>query len=181
MSNYQHTWSFTVKVTHWLVALGVLLNMFNDTGYTHRTIGYVCIALILMRILHGMQKNVVASSRFYLPSISQAKQHVKAVFADKTNQHHGHNPLGMWAIYIMWMLIALLAFTGWLSRTDAFWGEDGPVILHQFLSNALLIVIVVHVIAVFVMSKLEKRNLIKQMIAGKTQTLKVTHQDVEQL
>ena len=164
MRHYQHTWSFTVKVTHWLVAFGVLFNMFNDTGYTHRSIGYICVALVLIRIVHGWQKNGLARSRFYFPSWSLVKQHVKSILEGKITQHEGHNPLGMWAVYIMWVLIALLAFTGWLSRTDAFWGEDGPVILHQALSNTLLTIVLIHVAAVFVMSKLEKRNLIKQMI-----------------
>jgi cytochrome b len=159
-------WSLTVRVTHWAVAVMVLLNMFNDTGYQHRVIGYFCVAVVILRILHGLQKNVLNSSRFYLPRISLIKAHVNDVFAGKAQHDKCHNPLGMLAVYIMWILIALLAFSGWLCRTDAFWGEDGPILIHQILAYLLLATVLTHVIAVLIMSKLQKQNLIKQMISS---------------
>ena len=82
--------------------------------------------------------------------------------------HRGHNPLGMLAIYMIWPLVVLLAFTGWLSRTDAYWGEDVPVLAHLLFSNLLLGLVVLHVAAVIVMSRLQKRNLIKAMFIGKS-------------
>jgi cytochrome b len=69
----------------------------------------------------------------------------------------------------MWLLIAALAFTGWLSRTDAYWGEDWPVDLHMAISNVLQGIVVVHLLAVFLMSKMQKTNLVKVMIVGKPQ------------
>ena len=79
----------------------------------------------------------------------------------------GHNPLGQWAVYVMWALIALLAFTGWLSRTDRYWGEDWVVDIHVALSDLLTAMIVLHVTAVLVVSWLQKTNLIKRMMTGK--------------
>lgn len=159
-------WTITVRLAHWLVATGVLINLFNETGDTHRLIGYACVVMIALRIAHGLSKAAPQHSRFYLPRLMQIKQHVSEVVLGRIAAHQGHNPLGMLAVYLIWVLIAFLAFTGWLSRTDAYWGEDGPVLAHLVFSNLLLGLVVLHVIAVFVMSRLQKRNLVKAMLTG---------------
>jgi cytochrome b len=91
---------------------------------------------------------------------NQHNHHDKPLYA-------GHNPLGQYAFYIMWTLILLLGFTGWLSRTDQFWGEDWPVDLHQMLSNVLQGMVVLHLMAVMLLSKRLGRNLVRAMIRGK--------------
>jgi len=163
------SWTLVVRLTHWLVAAGVLINMINDTGYVHRLIGYICVALILIRLWHAIRPNVVESSRLYLPTFEAIKQHLSEIQTGEFSQHYGHNPLGQLAVYLIWLLIGLLAITGWLSRTDAYWGEDWPVDWHEYISNTLMCVVAVHIFAVFIMSRLQKRNLIKQMLTGKTE------------
>jgi cytochrome b len=157
------TWTGFVRLTHWLVAISVLVNFFNDTGYWHRVIGYGCVVIILLRILYGLTSSV-QSSQLYWPSFHHLKTHFSELLTRQLQPHIGHNPLGQWAIYVMWFLIVLLAFTGWLSRTDAYWGEDWPVDLHMVFSNALQGLVVLHLLAVIVMSKLQRQNLIKKMI-----------------
>ena len=156
------TWSLTVRLTHWLVALGVTINFINDTGHWHRMIGYVCLLLIVMRLMHAVTaKN--QTSRFYWPGMTEILTHITGIKRREATVHNGHNPLGQIAVYLMWVLITLLALTGWLSRTDALWG-GGPVLVHALISYLLLACVSLHVIAVLVMSKLMKRNLIKPMI-----------------
>lgn len=87
--------------------------------------------------------------------------------AGRSTHHAGHNPLGQYAVYIMWLLITLLGLTGWLSRTDQYWGEDWPVDMHIMLSFLLQGMVVLHLLAVVVMSVLERRNLIRGMLNGK--------------
>lgn len=157
-------WTLFVRLTHWPVAAGVLVNFFNDTGFWHRSIGYVCITLVLLRIVYGVFISKVAQSRFYWPGIRSVKTHLKDLLSGNVPHTEGHNPLGQYAVYVMWLLIALLAFTGWLSRTDAYWGEDWPVDLHMTLSAILQGFVILHILAVILMSKLQKQNLIKRMI-----------------
>jgi cytochrome b len=157
-------WTTFVRISHWCVAICVLINFFNDTGYWHRLIGYSCLILVLSRIVYGLCLSKVASSQFYIPSIANIKLHIREIKTQHFSSHVGHNPLGQWAVYVIWLLILFLAFTGWLSRTDAYWGEDWPVDLHMFFSNALQSVVILHVLAVLLMSKLQKKNLLKQMI-----------------
>lgn len=160
----KNAWSVTVKSTHWLVALTVIVNLFNETGETHRLIGYACVCLVLIRILHGILPNAPQSSKFYWPSLARIQRHMVEVQQQKFSHEGGHNPLGQWAVYGMWLLIFLLTATGWLSRTDAFWGEDWPVDWHVLASNGLIVMVVVHIFAVVLMSFLMKRNLIKKML-----------------
>ncbi len=160
-------WSITVKLTHWLVALAVIVNFFNDTGVAHRLIGYACFCIVLIRILHGLLPSVPHSSQFYWPSVKRIQHHITEIQQQKFSHEVGHNPLGQWAVYGMWLLIFLLTATGWLSRTDAFWGEDWPVDLHALFSTLLQALVLLHLAAVVLMSRLQKQNLLKQMISSK--------------
>jgi cytochrome b len=161
-------WTRTVRITHWLVALGVIINFFNETGEWHRFIGYACVLFISLRVIVGLSPKAKPSTRFYFPSLQAIKLHIAEIRNHQLSQHAGHNPLGQWAVYLMWTLIMLLAITGWLSRTDQFWGEDWPVDLHGLFSYVLQGLVLVHFLAVIVMSKLQKRNLVKQIITGQS-------------
>lgn len=97
----------------------------------------------------------------------QIKQHLFNLVQRRKEDLLGHNPLGQLAVYVMWTLIALLAFTGWLSRTDRYWGEDWVVDIHVALSDMLLMMIVLHILGVVTVSWLQKTHLIKRMITGK--------------
>ncbi|HSI24482.1 MAG TPA: cytochrome b/b6 domain-containing protein [Methylotenera sp.] len=160
-------WPLTVRITHWLVAVFVLTNFVNDTGYWHRIIGYVCLILIAIRIIHAA-KTKIAHARLFWPTSHAILQHLKEISSGVVTEHAGHNPLGQLAVYGMWLLIALLGFTGWLSRTDAYWGEDWPVDLHNYLSDALMLMVLLHLLAIVIISKLQKQNLVKRMIAEKS-------------
>ena len=165
----QQVWTLFVRVTHWLVAVFVIVNFFNDTGFWHRFIGYACLVLVLWRIIYGLFLTKAASSKLYVPSLVNIKLHISELKTQHLSPHVGHNPLGQWAVYAIWTLIILSAFTGWLSRTDAYWGEDWPVDLHGYLSDALMLMVLLHVSAIALISKLQKRNLVKSMINGKSE------------
>ena len=163
--NQSTAWSLTVIVTHWLVALAVIINFVNDTGYWHRMIGYGCLLLILLRVVHGITAKQI-SSQFSWSSLNIIVEHIKEIRNKNIKDYKGHNPLGQIAVYIIWALIVLLGFSGWLSRTDAYWGEDGPVIAHSVFADLLLICVLLHIFAVLVMSALQKKNLIKPMFVS---------------
>lgn len=161
------TWTLFVRLTHWLIAVCVLVNFFNASGFWHRTIGYGCLGLVLLRICNGLWISKQPTSRFYLPSFLALGTHIKEMVTGSTTSHVGHNPLGQSAVYLMWFLIVMLAFTGWLSRTDQYWGEDWPVDMHLLLSSLLQGLVILHLMAVVLMSRLQGKNLIQAMIRGK--------------
>lgn len=160
-------WTLLVRLIHWLVALCVLVNFFNETGYWHRLIGYFCLGLVLCRIANGLWFSQTATSKLYLPGFDAMRMHLKALSIRQASTHAGHNPLGQYAVYAMWLLIILLGLTGWISRTDIYWGEDWPVDMHAMLSFLLQGMVLLHVLAIGLVSKLQGKNLIRAMIRGK--------------
>ena len=160
-------WTLIVRLTHWLVAAGVIVNIFNETGDTHNLIGYVCVGLVLLRLVNGWLFAGAESSKLHLPGLQAIKSHLQALLSRDEHDYVGHNPLGQYAVYLMWALILMLGFTGWLSRTDEFWGEDWPVDLHEALSYLLQGMVVLHLLAVTALSKWLGKNLISAMIRGK--------------
>ncbi|MEQ1602765.1 MAG: cytochrome B [Methylophilaceae bacterium] len=163
-------WTNVIRLSHWLIAAGVILDWLNETGYWHRVIGYGCLLMVVLRVIYGVMSKI-PSARFYLPGFTQMKTHLQDVALGKAHVGTGHNPLGQWAVYAMWLLIGLLAFTGWISRTELYWGEDAPVDLHRLLSTLLMYMVILHVFSVVLMSYLTRQNLIKQMLTGKQSSL----------
>lgn len=47
-------WTLTVRITHWLLAIGVITNLINESGSIHRFIGYACVLLVLLRLMDGL-------------------------------------------------------------------------------------------------------------------------------
>ncbi|MBS0222561.1 MAG: cytochrome b/b6 domain-containing protein [Proteobacteria bacterium] len=76
----------------------------------------------------------------------------------------GHNPLAIWMIWLIWSLVLLLGLTGWMSRLDAFWGDDTVHLAHALLADFLLACVGLHLVAVSVMSFLLKENLLLSML-----------------
>lgn len=169
-------WPWWVRLTHWLVAAGVIAlwlmsYVWYETDWLHRAIGYAVLAVVAGRMIAGCMTRM-PSARFHLPGWRALQIHVREMQQGQVTPHQGHNPLGQWSVYLMWLLIGGLALTGWLSRTDVFWGEDWPVDMHALLSMGLLLLILVHVLAVMVVSRLSGQNLLSQMIHGHVQSIK---------
>lgn len=93
--------------------------------------------------------------------------YVRDLLAGKAPRVLGHIPLA--GVMVLAVLIALSATgaSGWLMITDAYksvrWLEE----VHEALASLTLALVVVHVIAVLVMSAWHGENLIRAMITGK--------------
>lgn len=169
--NTRYVWGKLVRCTHWLVASAVVFNFFSETGWVHRYVGYFAAILVLLRLLYGLplfsrwlKPNTTAL--FYVPKLKDIAHHVSGILSGSGFQGDGHNPLGQLAAYLMWLLILLLAMTGFLAGTDAFFGEDWPVTFHIGVSYALQAVVLIHLFGVMLMSYLQKQNLLISMITG---------------
>jgi cytochrome b len=78
----------------------------------------------------------------------------------------GHDPLGLWMVWLLWILVLLLGLTGWMSRLDAFWGDDLVNGAHSVLADLLMLAVSVHVLAVVAMSVVWRENLPAAMVTG---------------
>jgi cytochrome b len=55
------------------------------------------------------------------------------------------------------LCVAALAFTGWLYRTDAYWGSEAVETLHRTLAWALLALVATHV-AMVIFTRVQRRK-----------------------
>ncbi|QPR29162.1 cytochrome b/b6 domain-containing protein [Edwardsiella hoshinae] len=162
-------WDAVVRLTHWSVALGFLLNRLYLTlpgGFWHRSVGLTVAGLVILRLLWGgtFARGPARLSAF-IPTPHSLIQHLHELRSRTVPQTLHHNPLGAIGIWLTWLLLLLIAWTGW--------GQDSALALrwpldlwHLWLIEALTLVVCVHVLAVIAMSLWLRRNLIHAMLPG---------------
>lgn len=171
----QLLWPWWLRLSHWLVALGVLAlwlmsHVWHETGVWHRLIGYALVAIIVLRLIAGLV-TTQSAARFSLPRWTTILHHLDVIRCGQLPVQHGHNPLGQYAVYLLWSLIGLLALTGHISRTDTFWGVDWPITCHAVLSWLLMAMVGLHVVAVAYVGRCARQALVRQMLHGRLHLL----------
>ena len=161
-------WDVAVRVLHAALAGLVLFDaVVDDGGPVHRTIGYVAVAVVLARWLWAAVARGESRWTALRPSLAAAREYVRAG-APRTI---GHDPLGLWMVWLLWTLVLLLGVTGWMSRLDAFWGDDRVHAVHAWLADALLVAVALHLAGVAVMSWRWRENLPVAMVTGRKRDL----------
>ncbi|KJY82942.1 cytochrome b [Vibrio galatheae] len=159
-------WDWLVRLTHWLVAALFLANYFalEEGSELHEWAGYTILAAIAVRLLWGIVCDSPARLSRFWPSPKAAVDHIKHALLERNDNHQGHNPAAAVMIWLLWLMIILTASSGWLMESDLFWGEEWLEEVHEVLANVTFILVTIHVSAVIVMSKLNRRDYIKSML-----------------
>ena len=156
-------WDAVVRLLHWTLAALIVFDLiYDDGGYTHRLVGYAAAVVVLLRL--GWQ--ALARGHSLRPSIAETRAYVRLLLAGKPPRTAGHDPLGLWMVWLLWILVLLLALSGWMSRLDVFWGDERVEEVHAILANLLMLAVLLHVLAVSVMSVIWKENLPAAMVTG---------------
>jgi cytochrome b len=151
-----------------MLAVIVVFNLVRDDGdWLHRTVGYVAVGVVVARWLWGVVARGHERLAALRPSPGGTLGYLRAVLRGTAPRHAGHDPLGLWMVWLMWTLVLLLGLTGWISRLDAFWGDDFVHDLHAWLADALLVCVVLHLCGVAVMSWHWRENLPAGMFTGR--------------
>lgn len=158
-------WDAVVRLAHWTLAATVLFDWVRDDGdRLHRTVGYVAVGAVVARLLWALlSRHGYAGLSHLKPSLGATRAYLR----QGAPRHVGHDPLGLWMVWLLWALVLLLGLTGWVSRLDAFWGEDWPVDLHHWLADALILCVVAHLLGVAGMSWHWRENLPASMLTGR--------------
>ncbi|HVE09487.1 MAG TPA: cytochrome b/b6 domain-containing protein [Paraburkholderia sp.] len=159
-------WDLWVRLTHWTIAGIVVWNLFGPTDPLHRWLGYAAAGLAALRIVWGFCGTRHARFSGWWPSRRQLAAYLHSLARGRPSHHVSHNPLGALMAMLLWVLVFALAVSGWLMRTDRYWGEDWPQALHMWLSIALEVCVCVHIGAAIVMSLWLRENLIGAMLTG---------------
>lgn len=188
--NGERIWDPLVRLTHWTIALAVVLNGFfiDDDALAHIWIGYVALALLALRLVWGLIGPENARFSAFPPSLPAAARHLSDLLHGKHRRHRSHNPLGGLMVYALWTMLAVVSLTGLMLGSAPFpqeteryvqtaqfeddaryENEDNEVIeeIHAAAANLLLLLAALHVAGVFIESRLSGENLLRPMISGR--------------
>ena len=156
-------WDAAVRVLHGALAVSVVAAfVLDDGGPLHRNLGYAAAGVVAARLAWAAFARGESGWRRLLPSVAATVDYLKRG-APRTI---GHDPLGLWMVWLLWLLVLALAVTGWMSRLDAFWGDDGIRAVHAVLADVLIAAAALHVAAVATMSWRWRENLPAAMVTG---------------
>lgn len=162
-------WDLPVRVFHWLLAASFLVAYVTSEGerwrLVHVTAGYTMAGLVAFRLLWGFAGTRHARFASFLRRPAAALDYLKGLAAGHPAHHVGHNPAGGWAVVLLLGLSALAAASGWAVYNDL--GPEALEEVHEFAGNALLAVVIVHLLAVVASSVLHRENLVAAMLSGR--------------
>lgn len=161
-------WNPLIRFFHWTVAATFLLNflVFEKGNTNHRWAGYYILAALTIRILWGFIGSENARFKHFLPTPSGIKHHLHLLKSKQFEVSKGHNPIGGLMVFALIFCLLSTAISGWMMALDAFWGKDWLEEIHELIANTTTTLVVCHVSAVVLLSKIGPVNLIKQMITG---------------
>jgi cytochrome b len=161
-------WDFPLRLTHWALAFFVLLAWFTPSKYDglHRFAGYAVIGLIVFRLGWGFFGT--RFSRFHTVGrrLRAAPGYLANLRQGTTGRYRGLNPAGTAMLVSMLVLLVISTLTGWLSTTVRFFGVWWIEDTHGWVSDAIIVLVVIHVGGVLLMSVVQKENLVRSMITG---------------
>ena len=160
-------WDGVVRLLHWALAVLVTVDLVRDDGDRfHRLIGYAAVAVVATRLTWSALAGNEAGLAGLRPSASRAWAYLRLLRHGRPPRAQGHNPLGIWMVWTIWTLVLALGVTGFMSRLDAFWGDDTVHLAHALLADGLLAAVGCHLAGVALMSWLWRENLPMAMITG---------------
>ncbi len=162
-------WDHFVRVFHWSLAILVLIGYFttDDGRALHHLAGYAVLLLVAARIVWGVIGPQHARFANFVTGPRTVLAYLRALRSGRAPRHLGHNPAGGAMILVLLGFLVVVAGSGWLSETDAFFGVPWVDHLHHLSAHLLLVVIGLHVAGVVVSSWLHRENLLLAMPTGR--------------
>jgi cytochrome b len=170
-------WDLPVRIFHWSLVIAVLVafvtaKLGGDWMDWHGCAGLAIVGLVTFRLVWGIVGSTHARFLSFAPTPARLRAYL-------TGRWHGigHNPLGALSVFGLLGLLAVQAGTGLFSNDDI--AFDGPLSdlvekarsdsltgLHHQLSDVLLVLLGLHVLAIAFYLVVKKHNLIKPMVTG---------------
>ncbi|MDE4133303.1 cytochrome b/b6 domain-containing protein [Phaeobacter sp. QD34_3] len=163
-----YVWDPLVRLFHWSLVVLFLLNavITDPEAKLHENLGYLVVALVLLRLVWGLFGSRYARFTSFPPSPAGAVAQLTEIATGRGNAHKGHSPLGALMIYNLLLSLIGIGLSGYLMTTDMFWGTEWPEDLHEALVTWAEISVLLHVGAVIFESRRTRVNLARAMITG---------------
>ncbi|MBK6466368.1 MAG: cytochrome b/b6 domain-containing protein [Rhodobacter sp.] len=107
-------WDPVVRLTHWLIALVVLLNavLTKGGGSLHVWAGWIGLGVLVLRLVWGLIGPAEARFSAFPPNPAAALRHLGQLARGRPDTHSSHNPAGALMAYALWALLAVTMLTG---------------------------------------------------------------------
>jgi cytochrome b len=162
-------WDLPVRVFHWLLALsfaGAFVTAESErVRDVHVALGYTFMGLLAFRIVWGLIGSRHARFASFVRGPRAVMRYLASLASGRPEHHAGHNPAGGWAIVAMLVLGLAVAASGYFVYSDM--GGRALEALHEGAANAMLALVIVHVVAVLASSVVHRENLVAAMITGR--------------
>jgi cytochrome b len=162
-------WDPLVRVFHWTVVIGCALDLFvlEDGKATHRFVGYVVAAALVVRFVWGFLGPKHARFADFFPTREKVTRYVKALSRGEEPRYIGHNPAGAIVMLTLMILLAAVSITGWMLTLDVYFGDKVLEELHEAIANLIFVLAGFHAAAAIYEGWRHKENLIWAMITGR--------------
>lgn len=162
-------WDLPLRLWHWALAASILVAWFTPTVYDrlHRILGYTVLALLAFRLVWGFWGSRYSRFRMVGVRLRAAPRYLLNLRRGITGRYIGLNPAGTLMLVALLLSIAVSAITGAMSVTVTFFGVWWVEDTHHYSSDAVMVLIVLHVVGVVLMGVLQRENLIRAMFTGR--------------
>lgn len=162
-------WDLFTRIFHWSVVILFMLDFWvlEDDSPWHEWAGYAIGVLVLMRIVWGFIGSQHARFSSFFPTPARIRKHMADMKNRQFDHHEGHNPLGGAMVLLLLFMLVVITLSGWMQTWDMFWGEEWVEELHEISANVTMFLVLIHVCAVFIMTKVTGIPLLRTMLTGK--------------
>jgi cytochrome b len=107
-------WDPVVRITHWGIAVSVLVNAALDEGGSllHVSLGWLVMALLVLRLIWGALGPAEARFSAFPPNPVAALRHLVQLASGRVAHYPSHNPAGAMMAYAFWACLAVVTVTG---------------------------------------------------------------------
>lgn len=174
-------WDLPTRLFHWALVLslvGSFVTVKLHEMRLHAWFGYAALALVLFRLVWGVLGSESARFARFLRGPGAVIDHLRGLVRREPDREVTHNALGGWAVLALLLLVLAQGATGLFANDDIlFRGPLFPLVgkawsdrlttWHYRISDALLVLVVVHVAAVLLYRLALGRDLITPMVTGR--------------
>jgi cytochrome b len=161
-------WDLFVRIFHWSLVAAFAANALfvDDDSDLHQWLGYLIIALVVLRLVWGFIGSPYARFSSFPPNLKDSVEQLSEMFSARGKIHLGHTPLGALMIYNLLLTMIIIGLSGFLIATDAFHRVDWLEEVHEIAVTWAEICVVAHIAAVLFESYRTKVNLPRAMFTG---------------
>jgi cytochrome b len=166
-----------VRVLHWTVVASFVLcwsstiEAWSAIGPWHEPAGWIGFGAAALRLVWGLvapgERGRHARLAAFVRGPRAVLAYARRAWTGSAPRHVGHNPLGGWMAVVLWACTGLLALTGWLYTTDAFFGDATVEAAHQAIAWAMVALVALHVVGAIVTGRRHGDNLVVAMWHGR--------------